>query len=302
MLALHQNERGDVSTFQLGPVAKPAPAAGEVLVRVHAASLNPIDLKRNGLDLAEAWPVVLGYDVAGVVDEVGAGVTQFQKGDRVAGDIMADSIGIKAGGTVAEFCACAAAQLAKIPDALSMTDAAALPLVAQTALVVLREAGARAGESVFVTAGAGGVGIHLMQIAKACFGAAAVGTTVSAAKEQLVRKHGADVVVDYRKENAGEVCKGWADVVVDCTGEVEMGRKILKEGGRLVTIVDVMNPDVNGVVLQATGELMQEVVDIWEKGQIVPVIDTIYPLKDAVKAAQHLAGGRSTGKVIVQVQ
>lgn len=307
--------KGDVSVMEMGTV--PAPTAedlkpGEVMVRIHAAALNPVDIKRTVFPL-EGGPVpaVVGHDMAGVVEAVASDVSRWRPGDRVFGDLQANTAGPKLTGSVAEIATCRADLLARVPDAVSFAQAAALPLVGQTALQTLRLAGARRGCRVFVSAGAGGVGIHLMQIAKSFYGAAEVATTASAAKEDFVKRHGADVVVDYRTQDAAQVLRDWADAVVDCTHQLDMAHAILNSnntntsdgggGGGVVTIVE---PPVHGTTLHLITPCeddMQAIAHLLSEGKLSPVIDSVYSLDSAMDAVHRQHSGRAMGKVVIKV-
>ena len=303
MRALHQKKYGDLSTYEVGDVPVPTAGSSEVLIRVHAASINPIDLKRSslGIDDKETFPVVTGYDVAGLVESVGDAVRGFAKGDRVFGNVQADTVGPKTTGTVAEFCVARHDLLARVPDSVSMIDAAALPLVGQTAIQAFEMASVKATDKVFISAGAGGVGIHAMQIAKNMFGVSEVATTASAAKREFVVKYGADKVVDYKTEDAGAVLAGWADMVLDSTKESEMEKRVLKEGGKLVSIVDTGKEGVSFLLVIPRKKDLDKIAEAMKDDKLKAVVDTVYPLEDGVKAMKHVLDGRSKGKVVVQV-
>ena len=285
----------------LGPIPRPTPTASQVLIKVYAAALNPVDFVRDNPEVADVFPIVVGYDAAGVVESVGSEVTTFKPGDKVYGDVMPTSLGPKVSGTIAEYCAADANLLSLIPDGVSFTEAAALPLVVSTALQCFDTAGCKKGDKVFISGGAGGVGIHAMQVAKAEYGVSQVATTASAAKKDFVQSYGADIVVDYKTQDAGEVLSGWADVVLDTTKETDMGQRILKEGGELVTIIDFSKP-VKTVVLEPSNRFLVRTNRMLENGTLKPVIDTVYPLSKALDAVKHQEGGRSKGKVVIKVQ
>ena len=303
MKAVYQNEAGGLSSFKLGDIPKPTPSKGEVLLKVHAASLNPVDVKRGAFGIKEDYPIVTGYDVAGVIEAIGGDASEaasLKVGDKVWGDVMENSGGKKVTGSVAEYCVVKAELLAKIPEGCSFVDMAALPVAAMTAIVALEKAGAKKGCKIFVTGGAGGVGIHAIQIAKGLFGVEQVGTTASEAKREFVKKYGADIVVDYKKEDAGEKLKGWADGMVDCTGEIDMEKKILKEGGGHSSIVVFDRKDVDGFMLVPTRKMLEQLNSLVKEKKLIPIIDTVYSLDDGLKAMAHIEGGRSKGKVIVK--
>lgn len=205
-------------------------------------------------------------------------------------------------GSVAEYCVSDPELLVLIPDGWSSVDAAALPLAACTAVKAFELAQLKKGEKVFITAGAGGVGIHAIQIARNMFGATEVATTASAAKTEFVSMYGTDFVVDYKKEDAGAVLKGWADVILDSTQEIEMDKSVLKEDGRLVTIKAFDAEGVIPLVLEAEKNLMEKVARLLEEGKLRPVVDTVYSLEEAVKAVEHIANGKAMGKIVVKIR
>ena len=305
MKAVVQTEHGDLSSFALDEIPKPTPPPGSVLIRVHASSLNPIDTKRAVFGWKEDWPIIVGYDVAGVIESIGdnaSSVAGLKVGDRVYGDIMADSGGKKTTGTLAEYCIANLELLAKMPEGSLFTEMAALPVVGQTSIAALELAGVEKGNKVFITGGAGGVGVHMIQVAKGLFGAGVVATTASMGKAEFVKKYGADIVVDYKKEDAGEKFEGWADTVVDCTGEVEMCKRIVKNEERLCSVAAYGRDDVKALMLKPTREMLERISKLYVAKKITPVIDTVYPLSEGLKAVAHIDGGRSKGKVIVQVR
>lgn len=297
------NAHGDLGVLKLKDTEKPTDLkSGQVLLKVYAAALNPVDLKRTLMHFdGQESEVVAGYDAAGIVEAVGSGVTEFSKGDRVFGDIVSDTLGPKTTGSLAEFAVAPACTLAKIPDRVSFTDAAALPLVSLTAIQVLRFADAKEGHKLFVTAGSGGVGLHLMQIAKASFGISEIATTASRLSEELLTKYGADIVIDYTTQDAGQVLKGWADIVFDTMAQVEMEKSIVKEGGKLMSIVFVKDEAFENVLVQPSKKDMQSIAHLLEEGKLVPIIDSVYAFEDVEKAMQHEMSGHSKGKVVVKM-
>lgn len=246
--------------------------------------------------------MITGYDVAGTVHSCGSAVKNYSVGDAVFGDILAESVGPKYSGSIAEYCVCNEDLLAPMPTGFSFQQCAAMPLASQTAFQSFDVAGLKQGHKLFVSGGAGGVGVHAMQIAKAVYGVAEIATTASAGKTDFVKRYGADRVVDYKTQDAGEVLKGWADVALDLTNEIEMGNKVVKEGGELVSIVAYGAPDVNFVMLAPSGDMMGRTARAMESGGLVPVIDTVYEFKDSLKAVEHIAGGRAKGKIVINVR
>lgn len=154
-----------------------------------------------------------------------------------------------------------------------------------------------AGSRLYVSGGAGGVGCHAVQLAKKVYGVGEVATTVSMGKMEFVRRMGADVCVDYKKEDVKELLKGWADAALDTTGEP--AGAVVKDGGKIVSMVRPI--DGVFVMLRSNATLMKRVAKAIEDGKLDVVIDKVYPLEDGLDAIRHVAGGRSTGKVVIKV-
>lgn len=303
MNAVYQDDYGGVAAFKYGKLPRPSPGAGEVLLAVHAASANPIDFKRDYFLKGETFPIVGGYDVAGVVAEVGEGdVGSLKVGDRVFGEITGNAITPKHTGSFAEFASVPANFLGKMDESASFEDMAATPVAIGTAIQAIELLELKAGQKIFISAGAGGVGCHAIQIAKRVYGAE-VATTASAPKADFCKELGADRVVDYRNQDAGEVLAGWADVVFACTSEIPMFQKIAKEGGKIVTIVDFdSNPGVTPLLVKGSTELMDKITEYVSSGKVKVITDTIYPLSEGVEALKHVEKGRAKGKVVIKVQ
>ncbi|MFF9340560.1 MULTISPECIES: NADP-dependent oxidoreductase [unclassified Streptomyces] len=285
---------------------RPEPGLGEVLVRVHAAGVNPVDWKtRAGGALIEWGPVpAVGWDVSGTVEAVGPGVGIFRPGDEVFG---MPRFPRQAGG-YAEYVVAPARHLAPKPASLTHVEAAALPLAALTAWQALVDAAdVRPGERVLVHAAAGGVGHLAVQIAKAR-GAHVIGTA-SAGKHDLVRELGADEVIDYRVTRFEDVVSD-VDVVLDGIGgeTAERSLKVLRAGGRLITLPgpDDVPAAPDGVraawVLVEPDHLgLREIAALVEQGLLRPVVDLVVPLAEASKAHAIGERGRTTGKIVLSV-
>ncbi|MFI8103672.1 NADP-dependent oxidoreductase [Streptomyces sp. NPDC086023] len=287
-------------------LAKPEPGLGEVLVRVHAAGVNPVDWKTRASGALIAWgqTPIIGWDVSGTVEAVGPGVTLFQPGDEVFGMPRFPS---QAGG-YAEYVTAPARQFARKPASLTHQQAAALPLAALTAWQALNDtAGLRAGQRVLVHAAAGGVGHFAVQIAKA-LGAYVIGTA-SAGKHGFVRSLGADEVVDYRS-TAFEEAVAEVDVVIDSIGGDYGTRslKVLKPGGTLITLngPDDIPAGAEGfrtgwTLVEPDFAGLQAIAAMAEEGSLRPEIDTVLPLSEAAKAHEIGERGRTTGKIVLSV-
>ncbi|MFF9431701.1 NADP-dependent oxidoreductase [Streptomyces sp. NPDC004288] len=287
-------------------VERPEPGLNEVLVRVHAAGVNPVDWKTRASGGLIEWgaPAVVGWDVSGTVEAVGPGVGGLRPGDEVFGMPLFPR---QAGG-YAEYVVAPARHLAPKPASLSHVEAAALPLAALTAWQALVDAAdVRPGERVLVHAAAGGVGHFAVQIAKAR-GAYVIGTA-SAAKHGLLRELGADEVIDYREAPFEDVVSE-VDVVLDGLGgeTAERSLKVLRSGGRLITLpgpddVPAAPDGVRAVwVLVEPDHLgLREIAALVESGALRPVVDTVLPLSEAAKAHELGELGRTTGKIVLSV-
>lgn len=319
----------------LRQVELPQPTVGDrdVLVEVHAAAVNLLDCKiRSGefkAILPYRPPFVLGHDVAGVVVRVGSGVRRFRPGDAVYARPRDGRIG-----TFAEFIAIHEDDVAPKPANLGMEEAASLPLVALTAWQALVErAGLAKGQKVFIQAGSGGVGTIAIQVAKNI--GATVATTAVAASADLVRGLGADVVVDYRKDDFERMLSGY-DVVLHSQDNAALAKSlnVLKPGGKLVSISGPPDPDfaaqkgLNPLVklvvrmmsrrvrakarsrgidysflfMRANGDQLREVAAFVEAGLIRPVVDRVFPFDETNEALAHVETGRAKGKVVIRLK
>ncbi|MEO6977967.1 MAG: NADP-dependent oxidoreductase, partial [Mucilaginibacter sp.] len=226
----------------IGQIPVPEPQADEVLVEIHAAGINLLDSKiRKGefkLILPYKTPFVLGHDIAGVVARIGARVQQFKVGDEVYARPADHRIG-----TFAEFIAIKEADVALKPKKLSMEEAASIPLVGLTAWQALVEKGnLKNGQKVFIQAGSGGVGTFAIQLAKHL--GAKVATTTSTVNTELVKSLGADVVIDYKKDDFEKALLGYDLVLNSQDGKtLEKSLRVLKPGGKLISISGPPDPD-----------------------------------------------------------
>ncbi|MFD5884390.1 NADP-dependent oxidoreductase [Streptomyces sp. NPDC060334] len=287
-------------------IERPEPGMGEVLVRVRAAGVNPVDWKtRESGGLIPWGPVpAVGWDVSGTVEAVGPGVTLYRVGDEVYGMPRFP----QQAGAYAEYVTAPARHFARKPASLDHVEAAALPLAALTAWQALVDtAGVSAGQRVLVHAAAGGVGHLAVQIAKAR-GAYVIGTA-SAAKHALLRDLGADEVIDYRTADFEDVVSD-IDVVIDTMGG-DHGRrslKVLKPGGHLVTLPgpDGLPADAEGVhatwlLVEPDLKGLEGIAALVEQGLLKPLVDTVLPLEQAAKAHEIGERGRTTGKIVLTV-
>ncbi|KAG2714516.1 hypothetical protein I3760_03G031200 [Carya illinoinensis] len=281
----------------------------QVLVKVVAVALNPVDTKRmNGFFKAtdSPLPTVPGHDIAGVVVKVGSQVKNFKEGDEVYGDINEVALEQpKRFGSLAQYTAVEERLLSLKPNSLSFVEAASIPLAIETAYEGLERTGFSAGKSILVLGGAGGVGTHVIQLAKHVFGASKVAATASTGKLELLKSLGTDWAIDYTKENFEDLPEKF-DVVYDTVGEVERAIKAMKEGGRVVTIVPLPTPATPPppaftFILTSKGSILEKLKPYFESGKVKPIIDpkSPFPFSKTVEAFSYLNTNRATGKVVV---
>ncbi|KAI4346983.1 hypothetical protein L6164_007840 [Bauhinia variegata] len=278
----------------------------QVLIKVEAAALNPIDYRRCGgflKDTDSPLPTAPGHDVAGVVAKVGSQVKKFKVGDEVYGDINEHALNYpKVIGSLAEYTTAEEKLLAHKPPNLSFVEAAAIPLAIETAYEGFERAGFSAGKSILVLGGAGGVGTYVIQLAKHVFGASKIAATSSTKKLELLRNLGADLPIDYTKEKFEELPEKF-DLVYDTVGgeELERAFKAVKEGGKVVTIVPPGKPPAIMFILTSTGSTLEKLSPYLESGKVKPVLDpkTPFPFSQTVEAFSFLETYRATGKVVV---
>lgn len=313
-------------------VPEPPVGANDVLVQVHAAGVNVLDSKiRSGafkLILPYRLPLILGHDVAGVVVRVGSAVRHFKPGDEVYARPNKDRIG-----TFAEFIAMHEDDVAIKPQRLTMEEAASIPLVSLTAWQALVErANLQKGQKVLIQAGSGGVGSIAIQLAKHLGATGA--TTTSADNLEWVKGLGADVVIDYTKEDFGEILRDY-DVVLDSLGgkTLEWSLRVLKPGGKLIGIVSPPDPafakeiGANGIMrpimgllsygirrkarargvshsflfMRANGVQLRQITSLIDSGHIRPIVDRIFSIEETREALAHVEKGRSKGKVVIKL-
>lgn len=301
---------GGVEQLNYVDIPKPVPGEGEVLVRVHAAGLNPVDWKtREGQGAARffknPFPLVLGWDVSGVIEALGDGVNEYVVGDAVCGYIRFP----QPGATHAEYVAAPAAQLVHKPEILSHMQAAALPAAALTAWQHLFDAaGLRSGQRVLIHAAAGGVGHFAVQFAR--WKGAHVIATASPRHRAFLRKLGADEVINYRKTRFEDVVRD-VDVVFDLVGGETRERswQVLHPGGVLVSTRSEafselpLRYGVRGrfIWAQPNAAQLRRILGLVEAGHIHIAIERIYPLAEARRAHRHGARGHNQGKIVLDV-
>ncbi|KAL5725473.1 2-methylene-furan-3-one reductase [Ranunculus cassubicifolius] len=305
MKAWMYEEYGGPNVLKLNTnVSVPQVKEDQVLIKVVAAALNPIDGKRM-LGLFKATdsplPTVPGYDVAGVVVEVGSQVTSLKEGDEVYGDINEKPLEFpKKFGSVAEYTAVEEKLLALKPKNLDFIQAASLPLCIETAHEGLERAGFSAGKSVLVLGGAGGVGSLVIQLAKEVFGASKIAATSSTRKLDLLKSLGVDLAIDYTKVNFEDLPDKY-DVVFDAVGQCDKAVKVVKEGGSVVVLTGAVTPPGFRLIMTSNGDVLKKLNPYLENGKIKPIIDPKgpFPFSKVVEAFSYVATSRATGKVVI---
>lgn len=315
----------------LQDVPKPSPGPGQVLIRVGAAGLNPVDYKmRQGklrLLFRPRLPFIAGCELAGTVAGVGQGANRFTAGDRVYSRVDAPGLG-----AFAEFVCVPQELVALMPQSLGFTEAAGLPLAGLTALQALRdELRIQPGSRLFISGGAGGVGTLAIQLAK--YYGAEVTTTASPRGHTLVRELGADHVVDYTRENFVPALKDF-DAALDAVGgrTLKGVLRLLKRGGAVVSVAGIPEPktalqDLHAsraaaalfwvislgvrlrawrfgvsyryLFMHASGDDLRFLAGLVDQGKVRPVVDSVYPLLRISDAFAALEAGHAKGKIIV---
>ena len=324
---------GKKEKLELAEISEPVLKEHDVLVRIHAAGVNLLDSKiRNGefkLILPYKPTFTLGHDVAGVVINVGSNVSKFKIGDEVYARPTDHRIG-----SFAEFIAMNENDVASKPKNLSMEEAASIPLVGLTAWQALVEkADLKKGQKVFIQAGSGGVGTFAIQLAKHI--GATVATTTSAVNIDLVKSLGADIVIDYKKDDFETILKDY-DIVLNSqdTKTLEKSLRVLRSGGKVISISGPPDPDFGQQInanwflkivlkflsagirkkakrlgvnfsflfMRAQGEQLSQITKLIESGVIKPVVDKVFPFEQTNEAMAYVEMGRAKGKVVIKIQ
>nr|WP_294858576.1 NADP-dependent oxidoreductase [uncultured Fluviicola sp.] len=333
MKAFTLNRYGKNEKLQLTDVAEPIVTENDVLVEVHAAGLNLLDSKiKSGefkLLLPYKHPVILGHDVAGIVTKVGAKVTKFKVGDEVYSRPSDFRIG-----TFAEFIAINQDDVAHKPKNISMEEAASIPLVALTVWQALVErANLKKGQKIFIQAGSGGVGTIAIQLAKHL--GATVATTASEKSFDLLKSLGADILVDYKKQDFEDVLKDY-DVALNSQDKktLEKSIRIVKPNGKIISLSGPPTPEFAKAIkaswfvkiifslissgirkmakkrnvgysflfMRAEGNQLQEITGLIESGSIKPVLDKVFPFEQTNEALSYVESGRAKGKVVLKIK
>jgi NADPH:quinone reductase-like Zn-dependent oxidoreductase len=314
MRAVVQDAFGGPEALRVTQMPRPEPLPTEVLVRVHAAGINPVDWKtRGGTGMAGVLgspPFVLGWDVSGVVEAVGFGVTTLAVGDEVYGMPWFP----RAAGGYGEYVTAPARQFARKPATVGHVEAAAVPLAALTAWQALVDtAQVQAGQRVLVHAAAGGVGHFAVQFAKH-LGATVIGTA-SAARHEWLRQLGADEVVDYTAVRFETAVRD-VDVVIDLVGDHDetslRSLEVLRPGGLLVAIPAGVSPElaeaaaergvrVTPFLVEPDGPALSQIAELIDAGEVAIEVEAVYELEQAAQAHAQGESGRTRGKLVLRL-
>jgi NADPH:quinone reductase-like Zn-dependent oxidoreductase len=308
MKAVRVHEYGDIDALVYEDIDRPEPAADEVLIKIQAAGVNPVDrmITAGG---GQGWlnitlPHTLGCDVAGIVEAIGSDVKRFQVGDAVLGYTS-----LVREGTYAEYIAAKEAEVTAKPESLDFINAAALSVGALTSWqAIFDQAGLTAGQKILVHAASGGVGSMAVQLAKAK-GAYVIGTT-SARNADFVKSLGADEVIDYTSVKFEDVVKD-VDVVFDLIGGETLERSlgVLKKGGFIVSAVQPPDAEalkaheIRGAMagVQPNARQLEEIVALVEAGKVKTFVEKVLPLSEAKEALKLNQQGRTRGKIVLTV-
>lgn len=327
------NKYSKTEKLQLTEVVEPTPKENEVLVQIHAASINQLDSKIKigefKLILPYKMPLILGHDVAGTIIKVGVNVKNFKVDDEVYSRPSDFKIG-----TFAEFIAINESDVALKPKNISMEEAASLPLVGLTAWQSLVELGKiKKGQKVFIQAGSGGVGTFAIQLAKHL--GATVATTASEKSFDFLKKLGADVLIDYKTQDFEKTLSNY-DFVLNCqdTETLEKSLNVLKPNGKVISIsgpptptfaaehhlpwfvkfattllsfkirskAKKQNVDYAFLFMSSNGKQLTEITKLVEAGIIKPVVDKVFPFQQTNDALAYVESGRAKGKVVIKIK
>jgi NADPH:quinone reductase-like Zn-dependent oxidoreductase len=304
MKAIRIHQYGGPEVLAQVEMQRPTPGPNEVLIKVQAASVNPVDWKMRAGYMKDVFPLTfpstLGWDVSGTVEEAGADVTRFKRGDEV--------YALLEGGGYAEYAAAKETVVARKPRTLDHVQAAAVPVAGLTAWQALFEvAQLSAGQKVLIHAAAGGVGNFAVQFAKA--GGAYVIGTASLRNQAFLRELGADKAVDYQKTRFEDVVRD-VDVVLDTIGgdTLERSFKVLKKGGILVSLVQPPSQEsatkygVRALFYgaHASSSDLAQIAKLIDNGKVKPVVETVLPLAEARRAHELSQSGHARGKIVLK--
>src|SRR5713101_6495994 len=308
MKAIVVHEYGGPEVLKYEDVPRPVPKENEILVKVIAAGVNPVDSAARSQKFAQSLniklPAIPGYDIAGVVEKTGATVTKLKAGDPVYAYIALDK-----GGGYAEYALATEKETSPKPKSLSCAAAAAVPLVSLTAWQALIDtAKLSAGQTVLIHGGSGGVGSFAIQIAKAR--GAKVLATASTPNQDLLKQLGVDVAIDYTKQKFEDVAKD-VDVVLDSVGKDTLARSygIVKKGGIIVSLVarpDQAELDKHGIrgaplSVEPNSDELAEITKLIDERKIKVIVSQTLPLAEAAKAQAQADTHHTRGKIVLTV-
>ena len=324
MKAIVYRSYGSAEVLRCEDIPKPIPQDHEVLIKVRAAALNPLDWRMMGgvpflirkvmkvKTPSDAQPVGIGRDVAGVVEAVGKNVTQFKIGDEVFGNCEA---------AVTEYACTKESALVAKPEALTFEQAAAIPVAGLTALQGLRKGKSQAGQKVLINGAAGGVGTFAVQVAKS-FGAEVTGVC-SGANVEMVMSIGADKVIDYTQEDFTKGAERY-DIILECVGNkpfsecrrvlTDEGRYVIVGGGHDITMTTIMASALKTIaassiskqkavmfVAKSSQQDLAFLAELIATGKMISVIERTYRLEETPEAVAHLERGHARGKLVIDV-
>src|SRR6266513_1143486 len=308
MKAVVIHEYGGPEVLKYEDVPRPEPKEDQILVRVIAAGLNPVDgLIRSGMFAKyekAVFPMILGADIAGVVEKAGSEVTKFKAGDPVFAYAS-----LKSGGGYAEYALTTEREAAPKTKVLTYVEAAAVPVVALTAWQALIDtAKLSAGQTVLIHGGSGGVGTFAIQIAKAR--GARVIATASTANQDLLKQLGADIAIDYTKTKFEDIAKD-VDVVLDSVGKDTLARSygVMRKDGFIVSLVarpdqaELAKRGLRRASLSAdpNSNELAEIGNLFDQKKIKVIVSQVFPLSDATNAHEQVATGHTRGKIVLKV-
>jgi NADPH:quinone reductase-like Zn-dependent oxidoreductase len=295
---------GSPEVIVIDDMLRPIPGDGEVLVRLVNAGVGPWDalIREQRSVVKSPLPITLGSDLAGVVEAVGPGVTEFQPDDKIYGVTNPEFIG-----AYAQFALAKANMIAGKPDSLNFKESASAPVVAITAWQMLFEyAKARPKQTVLIHGAGGNVGAYAVQLASQA--GLHVYAAASASDAQYVQSLGAQAVIDYKAGSFEEIVSK-VDIVLDMVGGITQERsfKVIKQGGILVSVVSEPAPDPTGIrsvffLVEVTTERLDRITDLFNRKKLVPRVGTVLPLEQARVAHEMLAGApHKPGKIVLSI-
>lgn len=311
MRAAQINEYGDASVVHVNEIDVPSISDGKVLVKVHAASLNPFDTKIREGYMKEMiplqFPTTLGGDIAGIVTEISEGVTNVAVGDKVYG--QANAVAGNSG-AIAEYAATSAGEVAKIPEGTDFNEAASLALAGVSAVQAINHhTKLQPGQKLFINGGAGAIGANAIQIAKGL--GAYVAVTATGESVEFVKQLGADEVVDYKTTDFTEVLSNY-DAVFDTVGGEDFTKSlaILKQGGIAISMAAqadearVKELSVTAISQQTrvTTELLDELSQLIEAGTVRALVDKVFPLDQIKEAFEAREAGDVRTKIVIEIK